>query len=410
METHTLTRAESATLNKLEDVLTTARRWAVEEAQALVQIRDARLYRDRYRTFEEYAEQRWGYDKSYLYRLCQWGQAVANLSPTGNFPQRESQARPLYGLSPDQQRAAWRLASRHKSLTAAVVEEAVAAVTKKAVPSPTPNSTMATGTVVCADAFGPKGLASLTEDSVDLLLTSLPYCEQRKAHYPSIPEAEYPEWVCRLLEAVRPKLTPRGNVLLIAREHLRDGQISDVWLRTRLALRERGWTECETLVWSKPDAPPLGRNDRPRRAYEFVYWFARTPAPYADVTACGHPPVERRDRMRRDRLNVAHGKQLFTRFRSLEKTRITDVIVAPVGGGIPQGIAHPAVFPLSLALQLVQTFCPPGGLVADPCAGSGTTLVAARDAGRRYWGCDIVPTYVKTAQTRLATPMTKRRL
>ena len=44
--------------------------------------------------------------------------------------------------------------------------------------------------------------------------------------------------------------------------------LSDYVLRTRLALREAGWHECEELIWLKPDAPPLGSKLRPRRAWE----------------------------------------------------------------------------------------------------------------------------------------------
>ena len=49
-------------------------------------------------------------------------------------------------------------------------------------------------------------------------------------------------------------------------------------LRTRLAVREAGWHECEELIWHKPDAPPLGSKLRPRRAWESILWFSRSAA------------------------------------------------------------------------------------------------------------------------------------
>jgi site-specific DNA-methyltransferase (adenine-specific) len=39
--------------------------------------------------------------------------------------------------------------------------------------------------------------------------------------------------------------------------------------------------------------------------------------------------------------------------------------------------------------ELVKRFTVPGGLVADPFAGSGTTGRAAISQGRHFWGCDI---------------------
>lgn len=49
---------------------------------------------------------------------------------------------------------------------------------------------------------------------------------------------------------------------------------------------------------------------------------------------------------------------------------------------------HPARFPLRLAADAVACFCPPDGLVVDPFLGSGTTMVAALQAGRRFTGGD----------------------
>ena len=78
-----------------------------------------------------------------------------------------------------------------------------------------------------------------------------------------------------------------GSVFIVIRPHVRDGVISDYVLRTRLALRESGWHECEELIWLKPDAPPLGSLKRPRRTWESVLWFSRSPQPYCDLKACG---------------------------------------------------------------------------------------------------------------------------
>ena len=44
--------------------------------------------------------------------------------------------------------------------------------------------------------------------------------------------------------------------------------------------------------------------------------------------------------------------------------------------------------PLPLMQQIVRDYSRPGMLVADPCAGHATTLVAAKGAGRQVWGCE----------------------
>ncbi|MHB1132714.1 MAG: DNA methyltransferase [Chloroflexota bacterium] len=63
---------------------------------------------------------------------------------------------------------------------------------------------------------------------------------------------------------------------------------------------------------------------------------------------------------------------------------------------------HPAAFPIALARRCIDLFTHRGELVLDPFAGSGTTLVAARDAERNAVGFDLNPRYVALAAERLA--------
>ena len=62
---------------------------------------------------------------------------------------------------------------------------------------------------------------------------------------------------------------------------------------------------------------------------------------------------------------------------------------------------HPSQKPVTLLLPLIETFCPPGGLVIDPFAGSGSTLLAARMLDRSYLGIELDPDYHAIAASRL---------
>src|SRR5215510_8401511 len=62
---------------------------------------------------------------------------------------------------------------------------------------------------------------------------------------------------------------------------------------------------------------------------------------------------------------------------------------------------HPAPFPLELANRLVRMFSFYGDTVLDPFAGTGTTLVAAVQAGRDAIGVEVDPKYLKIATRRL---------
>ena len=63
---------------------------------------------------------------------------------------------------------------------------------------------------------------------------------------------------------------------------------------------------------------------------------------------------------------------------------------------------HPTVKPLALMRWLVRLVTPPGGIVLDPFAGSGTTLLAAREEGFDAVGIEREENYAEIARRRLA--------
>lgn len=73
---------------------------------------------------------------------------------------------------------------------------------------------------------------------------------------------------------------------------------------------------------------------------------------------------------------------------------------------IPQesGTPHPAPFPYELPRRILDSI--DADIVVDPFCGWGTALLAARNMGRRFIGCDISAEYVALANKRLALPYT----
>lgn len=62
---------------------------------------------------------------------------------------------------------------------------------------------------------------------------------------------------------------------------------------------------------------------------------------------------------------------------------------------------HPTQKPLALCEYLIKTYTNAGETVLDSCAGSGTTLLAAKNTGRNYIGFELDAGYYKTALQRL---------
>ena len=91
----------SPRLLELETVIERGKLTFVEVGNALAEIRDSRLYRAQYSTFEQYCKERWGWSRSYSYRQIEAAQAVQVL-PMGNIPTNERGARPLVTLTPEE--------------------------------------------------------------------------------------------------------------------------------------------------------------------------------------------------------------------------------------------------------------------------------------------------------------------
>lgn len=250
-------------------------------------------------------------------------------------------------------------------------------------------------------------LNSLPARSINAVITSPPYAEQRKKQYESPSEANYPEWTVAWMAALWDRLTDDGNVALVIRPHVRNGQIGDYMLRTRLAVRAAGWCECEEFIWIKPSSPPWGHVGRPRRSWESIHWFSKSSHPYCDPLANGQPS---------DRLGLESRKGMGRYIHDLE-ARETRSGIARCRDYVDVGTSevdrdpfntHPAQYPARLAEWLIGLLCPPGGMVFDPFMGSGTTAVAAHRLGRRFSGAETIADFVKIAQHRLATMTSPR--
>ncbi len=68
-----------------------------------------------------------------------------------------------------------------------------------------------------------------------------------------------------------------------------------------------------------------------------------------------------------------------------------------------EGNAHPTVKPIALMRWISKLVCPPGGTILDPFAGSGTTLLAAREEGLSAIGVEREAEYVEIIKRRLDT-------
>jgi site-specific DNA-methyltransferase (adenine-specific) len=122
-----------------------------------------------------------------------------------------------------------------------------------------------------------------------------------------------------------------------------------------------------------------------RPTFEPIYWFTK-PYPIGTTIA--------------DNV-LAHGVGGFneTAFVGFEKSP-DNVLRSSFGPG--EGGLHVAQKPIKLLRALIELTTQAGHVVLDPFCGSGSTLVAARNASRRYIGFDLDESFVRIAEERLA--------
>lgn len=69
---------------------------------------------------------------------------------------------------------------------------------------------------------------------------------------------------------------------------------------------------------------------------------------------------------------------------------------------------HTTQKPVGTLCDLIQIFTDKGDVVIDPCAGSGTTLLAAIQCGRRAYGFEIKKNFYKEAKEKILKNIQKR--
>jgi hypothetical protein len=286
-------------------------------------------------------------------------------------------------------------------------------------------------TADCLDWF-----ASLPADSIDLVFGSPPYEDARLylegGEDSGIARAaeDWAAWMVKVYEAAL--RVCKGLVAFVVAGRTIDYRWSASPALLMADLHRRGvHLRCPPL-FSRVGIPGSGGPDWLRNDYEFIVCAARGGRlPWSDNVVMGHEPKyrpggdpshRRKDGSRANRLDAdrdyatpqeraGEGPHRARQrqgggYQPPEKANPGNVIHCKVGGGnMGDKLCHQneAPFPESLAEFFVRSFCPPGGVVADPFCGSGTTGKVALAFGRRFAGCDLRASQVRLTHKRLAS-------
>ncbi len=184
--------------------------------------------------------------------------------------------------------------------------------------------------------------------------------------------------------------------------------------RVALALQSEGWWLRSAIVWHKLNATPESVRDRPSSRYKLVFLLTRSARYWFDLDAIRQP--HRDASLRRVQPHRADPGRSWREGRPNQDIGASQTFrlgqMTHLAGANPGNVwaipaspfrgAHFATFPVELARRCILAGCPEGGTVLDPFAGTGTTLVAARQLGRRGIGIDLSRPYLEIARTRIS--------
>lgn len=255
-------------------------------------------------------------------------------------------------------------------------------------------------------------LKGLPGNSVDLVVTSPPYADQRKQTYGGISPDEYAAWFLPISAELLRVLKPTGTFILNIKERVVDGERHTYVLELILAMRKQGWLWTEEFMWHKKNSYPGKWPNRFRDSWERLLQFNK----------------QRKFHMFQEAVMVEMGDWAKSRLRNLSDT---DLIrdESRVGSGFGKKIAnwldrdkayptnvlhmatecanrdHSAAFPEALPEWFIKLFTEPGDTVLDPFMGSATTLRVAKRLRRTAIGIDIHGDYINKAHAELVEPV-----
>ena len=268
------------------------------------------------------------------------------------------------------------------------------------------------GLQLCGDSV--ELLASLPDQSVDLVLTSPPFALLRKKTYGNEEQDQYVEWLGGFGAAAYRVLKESGSFVLdLGGAYQRGKPVRSLYnYRVLLDFCDRLRYElAEEFFWFNPAKLPSPiewvnkRKIRAKDAVNTVWWFSRSAEPKADVTRVLTPYSGRMKTLLKD-------PERF--YRPKERPSGHDIAKAfgkDNGGAIPSNLlqipntesnsaylrlckmlgrdSHPARFPSALPQFFIRFLTDPGDVVVDIFSGSNTTGQAAELLGRRWLSMEL---------------------
>jgi len=257
--------------------------------------------------------------------------------------------------------------------------------------------------IICGDCV--KVLKNIPDNSVDLVVTSPPYDAVRKYNGFTFDLHETGKELFRVLK-------DGGIVAMVIQDQTKNFGKSLTSFKTIIDWCENiGFKLFETAIYRKYGAEGAWWNKRFRVDHEYMPIFLKGDRPqYFNKETLKIPSKHAGKTMTGGGTRLTNGIRIATRSITINPMKCRGTIweYMTAGDGTRLKHQHPATFPDKLPVDFIQCFCPENGLVLDPFVGSGTTVLAAINLGRKYIGIDISSEYCELSEKRIAEEAKKQ--
>lgn len=247
-------------------------------------------------------------------------------------------------------------------------------------------------------------LKNKDDNSVDLIVTSPPYADQRKSTYGGIHPDKYVDWFLPITGELLRVLKPTGTFVLNIKEKVSDGERHTYVMELIMAMRRQGWLWTEEFIWHKKNCYPGKWPNRFRDAWERLLQFnkqkdfnmyqEKVMVPMGDWAKTRLKNLSETDK-RRDNSKVGSGfGKNISKWVGRDMAYPSNVLSMATESSNKQ---HSAVFPRELPTWFIKLFTKKGDVILDPFLGSGTTSIAALQLDRNSIGIEIKEEYYQLA-------------
>jgi site-specific DNA-methyltransferase (adenine-specific) len=242
-----------------------------------------------------------------------------------------------------------------------------------------------------------EGMNKLPDESVDLIVTSPPYDEQRTyksdTNLLSVGEESF-----RILK-------DGGIMVMVIQDQTKNFGKSCTTFRTIVDYVDKiGFKLFECVIWKKDGRPGVWWNKRFRVDHEYVLIFLKGEKPKYFNKESLKIPAKSVGQKWHGTTRKSNGDLIKNKVNVQSELKCRGTVWEIQNSRIERNsgkLKHPATFPDKLVKDIISCFSTENEIVMDPFLGSGTTTYAAKCLNRQYIGFEIDEQYFEIAKQRM---------